>query len=224
MPMRGSLEGRTIGDTEERAQTGGFEGQSGLDSSVSEALPSDPSADESLRLAVAAKAGDEDAIERLWTLHESELHVYLSRYLRDPRDVAEAAQEVFIRMLRGLPGYEPDGTPFRFWLFRIARNYSIDVLRREKHSQVEDQDRLNRLREAAAAAGASDEGWLDDERMAGAVEELPLEQQRTLLLRFGFGMKSEEVAQVLGISPAAVRQQQSRALRRLQESLAANGA
>jgi RNA polymerase sigma-70 factor (ECF subfamily) len=222
--MRGAHQEGTIHGTEERGSTGEIDGQSGLDSSVSEGLQSDPRADESLGLAIRAKGGDEDAVERLWTLHEADLHVYLSRYLRDPRDVAEAAQEVFIRMLRGLPGYEPDGTPFRFWLFRIARNYAIDVLRREKHSLVEDQDRLNRLREAAAAAGASDEGWLDDERMAGAVEELPLEQQRTLLLRFGFGMKSEEVAQVLGISAAAVRQQQSRALRRLQESLSAKSA
>lgn len=179
----------------------------------------DPSADQAARLAIHAKGGDEEAVERLWTLYEADLHVHLSRYLRDPRDVAEAAQEVFIRMLGALPDYEPNGTPFRFWLFRIARNHAIDILRREKHSRLEDHDRLNRLREAAAAAGASHEGWLDDERMALAVSALPLEQQRTLLLRFGFGLKSDEVAQVLGCSPAAVRQQQSRALRRLQESL-----
>src|SRR5262245_16136833 len=170
-----------------------------------------------------AKAGDESAIERLWTLHEASLHVYLSRYLEDPRDVAEAAQEVFIRMLGALPDYEPAGTPFRFWLFRIARNHAIDVLRHQKHSRVEDEDRLNRLREAAAAAGAAEEGWLDDERMALAVSGLPLEQQRMLLLRFGFGLKSDEVAQVLGCTPEAVRQQQSRALRRLQKSLRDQG-
>src|SRR5262249_44591262 len=143
-----------------------------------------------------------------------------ARFLRDPRDVAEVAQEVFIRMLRALPDYEPAGTPFRFWLFRIARNHAIDVLRREKHSRVEEEDRLNQLREAATAAGATHEGRLDDDRMALAVSDLPVEQQRPLLLRFGFGLKSDEVAQIPGCSPAAVRQQQSRALRRLQESLA----
>jgi DNA-directed RNA polymerase specialized sigma24 family protein len=40
-----------------------------------------------------------------------------------------------------------------------------------------------------------------------------------LLLRFGFGFKSEEVAALLGCSPEAVRQQQSRALRGLQAAL-----
>jgi RNA polymerase sigma-70 factor, ECF subfamily len=209
----------SIRGTEERVSADAVEEQSGLDSSVKQSLQPDPSADQSLRLAIRAKEGDEEAVERLWTLHESELHVYLSRYLRDPRDVAEAAQEVFIRMLGALPDYEPNGTPFRFWLYRIARNHAIDVLRREKHSRVEDQDSLNRLHEAAAAAGASDEGWLDDERMALAVSALPVEQQRMLLLRFGFGLKSDEVAQVLDCSPDAVRQQQSRALRRLQASL-----
>ena len=167
-----------------------------------------------------AKAGSPDAIEHLWSRHESALHTYLSHYLRDPRDVAEAAQEVFIRMLEGLPGYEEGETPFRFWLFRVARNHAIDVLRREKHSQVEREDRINRLREMKADAPTdAGGGWLDDERTEHAVSSLPVEQQRMLLLRFGFGYKSEEVAGLLGCSPAAVRQQQSRALRRLQTRL-----
>src|SRR3712207_5745285 len=77
-------------------------------------------------LAARAKAGDERAIERLWQLNERELHLHLSRYLRDPRDVAEAAQEVFIRMVKALPDYEVRDVAFRFWLLRIARNHAID--------------------------------------------------------------------------------------------------
>jgi RNA polymerase sigma-70 factor (ECF subfamily) len=142
----------------------------------------------------------------------------LSRYLRDPRDVAEAAQEVFIRMLKALPKYRFDGTPFQAWLTTIARNHAVDVLRREKHSQVEDEESLTRLLEAAGGDGGA-EGWLEDERTALAVSSLPVDQQRMLLLRFGFGYKSEEVAELLGCSPDAVRQQQSRALRRLATSL-----
>jgi RNA polymerase sigma-70 factor (ECF subfamily) len=132
--------------------------------------------------------------------------------------VAEAAQEVFIRVHKALPGYEQAETPFRAWLFAIARNYAIDVLRRDQKTTIEDEQSLNRLREAAAAE-AGTEGWLADGRVAEALSELPVEQQRTLLLRFGFGFRSEEVAEVLGCTPDAVRQQQSRALRRLAESL-----
>jgi len=171
-------------------------------------------------LAVRAKTGDERAVERLWELNEGDLHVMLSRYLKEPADVAEAAQEVFIRMVKALPDYEVGQTPFRYWLLRIGRNHAIDVLRREKYSQAEREERLNRLLESAGhVSGTSLDGWLDDERMAFAVAELPMEQQRMLLLRFGFGMKSDEVAAVLGCSPDAVRQGQSRALRRLAEDL-----
>jgi RNA polymerase sigma-70 factor (ECF subfamily) len=178
----------------------------------------------SAALAGRAKGGDERAIEELWKLNEPELHVQLSRYLRDPRDVAEAAQEVFIRMITALPDYEVSEIPFRFWLLRIGRNHAIDVLRREKHSQVETEDRLNRLLEDAGAAPvAPGQGWLDDERTALAVSALPVAQQRMLLLRFGFGLKSEEVADLLDMSPAAVRKQQSRALRRLAAALEAAG-
>jgi RNA polymerase sigma-70 factor (ECF subfamily) len=171
-------------------------------------------------LARRATGGDERAIERLWELNESDVHVQLSRYLRDPRDVAEAAQEVFIRMLTALSEYQVGEVAFRFWLQRIARNHAIDLLRREKFSRVEEDDRLNGLLEAAGQISrVPGEGWLDDDRTALAVSSLPVEQQRMLLLRFGFGFKSEEVAAVLGCSPAAVRQQQSRALRRLATTL-----
>jgi RNA polymerase sigma-70 factor (ECF subfamily) len=132
--------------------------------------------------------------------------------------VAEAAQEVFIRMLKSLPRYKFDGTPFQAWLTVIARNHAIDVLRRDKHSLVEDEENLTRLLEAAGGDDGA-EGWLEDERTALAVSALPVDQQRMLLLRFGFGYKSEEVAELLGCSPDAVRQQQSRALRRLAASL-----
>jgi RNA polymerase sigma-70 factor, ECF subfamily len=178
--------------------------------------------DRSDKLAAEAQTGDEAAIEQLWTQNEAALRICLSRYLSDPRDVAEGSQEVFIRMLQGLPHYEIGDVPFRFWLLRIARNYAIDVLRREKHSQVEREDLLNQLREDSGDVPlAGRAGWLKDERTQLAVSSLPVEQQRMLLLRFGFGYKSEEVASLLGCSPAAVRQQQSRALRRLEETLQA---
>jgi RNA polymerase sigma-70 factor (ECF subfamily) len=171
-------------------------------------------------LAVRAKRGDGRAVERLWELNERDLHRLLSRYLRDPRDVAEAAQEVFIKMSKALPDYEVGETAFRFWLQRIARNHAIDVLRRDKFSRVTDEGRLNRMLEAAAEdSGDVAEGWLHDERTALAVSSLPVEQQKMLLLRFGFGFKSDEVAAVLGCSPEAVRKQQSRALRRLAAAL-----
>jgi RNA polymerase sigma-70 factor (ECF subfamily) len=187
-------------------------------------VPGDARAvDHSVELVVRAKRGEQAAIEQLWTLHEESLHVHLSRFLRDPRDVAEAAQEVFIRMIKALPDYEVGEAPFRAWLFQIARNHAIDLIRRQKHSQLEDEERLAMLREATAdGQGTASEGWLDDERTALAMSSLPVEQQRVLLLRFGFGFKSEEVARLVGCSPEAVRQQQSRALRRLESQLQAS--
>jgi RNA polymerase sigma-70 factor, ECF subfamily len=173
-------------------------------------------------LAGRAKRGDERAVERLWELNERDLHRQLSRYLRDPRDVAEAAQEVFIKMSKALPEYDVGETAFRFWLQRIARNHAIDVLRRDKFSRVTDEDRLSRMIEAAGDHPedlAEAVGWLHDERTAIAVSSLPVEQQKMLLLRFGFGFKSDEVAAVLGCSPEAVRKQQSRALRKLASAL-----
>ncbi|MGA8803822.1 MAG: sigma factor-like helix-turn-helix DNA-binding protein [Solirubrobacterales bacterium] len=101
-----------------------------------------------------------------------------------------------------------------------ASAHATIVLRRESHSRAKTEDHLNQLLEAASKRSlALGPAWLDDQRTALAFSSLPVEQRRMLLLRFGFGSRSEEVAALLRCSPEAVRQQQSRALRRLQTAL-----
>ena len=65
--------------------------------------------------------GDRESLASLIQRHQSPVYSYLLRLLRNTHDAEEAAQETFLRVLRGLAGYRRE-LPFRPWLYRIAQN------------------------------------------------------------------------------------------------------
>jgi len=78
-----------------------------------------------------AQAGDRNAFTVLVQRHQHALHRYLSRMTGTPDEAMELAQEVFVRAWQALPQWQPDA-PFRAWLFRIASNAALDLLRRRR--------------------------------------------------------------------------------------------
>lgn len=82
-------------------------------------------------LLAAAKAGDEAAFRALVDPHSRELSVYAYRLLGGFHDAEDALQETRLKAWRHLASYEPHA-PFRAWLYRIATNTCLDVLRKER--------------------------------------------------------------------------------------------
>jgi RNA polymerase sigma factor (sigma-70 family) len=83
------------------------------------------------RLAMLAGAGDESAFSALYARHESALLGYCRSITRDPEDARDALQTAMARAYAGLAGRLSDA-PVRPWLFRIAHNESVNVLRRRR--------------------------------------------------------------------------------------------
>jgi RNA polymerase sigma-70 factor (ECF subfamily) len=76
-----------------------------------------------------ARSGDETAFERLVEPHRRELHIHCYRMLGSSHDAEDVLQETLMAAWRGLEGFE-ERASVRTWLYRIATNACLGVLRR----------------------------------------------------------------------------------------------
>ena len=82
------------------------------------------------------RTGDPTAAEALFAHHQQSLFNYLRGFLPGHHDAEDALQETYYRALRALPNYREEHQ-FRGWLYRIAHNVAISLLRREQRRQTE---------------------------------------------------------------------------------------
>src|SRR4026209_2066770 len=76
-----------------------------------------------------AIAGDERAMQRLWSQHASHIDAVVRRLCGDPELAADISQEVWIQIFRALPSYRGD-SQFGTWAHRIAVNRTLNALRK----------------------------------------------------------------------------------------------
>ena len=83
--------------------------------------------DEALMLAY--RDGDAAAFEALYARHRSRLYRYLAHQCGDSRLAEEATHDVFLNLWQHPEAYDASRGPFAGWLFRVARNRAISVIR-----------------------------------------------------------------------------------------------
>lgn len=176
----------------------------------------------------AARRGDQDAFESLVLTYEKRVYALTLRLCGNPDDAQEAAQEAFVSAWQGLRFFRGESS-FSTWLYRLASNASIDLLRRE-----------GRRRAAAGPSLDDDETNFDvpDPRLSphDALEELELRRQleaglqtltpehRTVLvLRELQQLSYGEIADVLELDVGTVKSRISRGRRQLRNYLMRDG-
>jgi RNA polymerase sigma-70 factor (ECF subfamily) len=170
----------------------------------------------------ACRTGDREAFSRLFELYGD--YVYgLARHLaRDEGAAADAAQEVFLKLLTRITQYRGDA-PFRAWLARIVVNCVRDVQRSSSRwTSLEEREQASPLpspRDEEAEAAERFEAA----RVRAAVARLAPRHRRLIVLRYTGGLSYEEIAAALGLSPVTVASRLSRAHRRLARELGGTG-
>src|SRR3954468_16942500 len=152
------------------------------------------------RLAVAASQGDDEAFGILYERYAPRIGAYLTRLLDDEHLAQDLTHEVFVSALRRL---RKDRPPIAFgpWLYRIARNASIDVHRRSRivrHVPLdgESEERPSISREDGPAEAAEVRQWLDQLRdVLGGLSET---HRTVLVLRELEGLSNTEIGERLG--------------------------
>jgi RNA polymerase sigma-70 factor (ECF subfamily) len=165
------------------------------------------------RLLVRSQRGDREAFRDLYRALYGPVSRYLRRRVPRAADAEELVGQVFFRLLESLDRIDPRKGTVLVYALSMARNALVDEARRRAGLVPE---------EAAAAVPDSGAGPLErlmgDEdlmKVRSELAKLPAETRELLMLRFGDGLRFAEIAQVLGLSEAAVRQRTSRAVREL---------
>jgi RNA polymerase sigma-70 factor (ECF subfamily) len=88
------------------------------------------------QLVERAQAGDKHAFELLVIKYQRKVARLLSRFVRDPAEVEDVAQEAFIKAYRALPAFRGDSA-FYTWLYRIADQYGQELSRRSRSPRAD---------------------------------------------------------------------------------------
>ena len=164
-------------------------------------------------LIARAQQRDRDAIAELYRRYVQAIARYIAYRVSDEALVEDLTAEVFLRMVEALPHYRVTGAPFEAWLYRIAAARIADHYRQaERHPQ---HDLSDGLHAGAPSLEGSVEQREELETLRAAMQQLTVEQQTILVLRFVERRSHGEVARILGKSPEAVATAQHRALKQL---------
>ncbi len=153
-------------------------------------------------------------IRELFLRHYRPLCLYALHYLKDADAVEDVVQEVFTTYWQRHGDATPDNP--KSYLYTMVRNRCIDALRRAGH----DPERL----QPEDAAGVIEDGQAEERaeleaRLWAAVERLPGKRRELLLMCKRDGMSYEAIAEATKLSINTVRNQISRALQALRNSL-----
>jgi RNA polymerase sigma-70 factor (ECF subfamily) len=168
------------------------------------------------RLVRQARAGSEPALVRLY----DELHGTVADYLEprapSPQDAEDLIATVFHRFLQNLARFDPARGSVTAWLVTMARHALIDHLRRERP-----QADIEPLADILAGPAPDPLAGLIRTEQADRVRALlarqPAETRELFALHYGQGLRLREIAAMLGLTEAAVKQRLARARRDLRQ-------
>jgi len=179
------------------------------------------------QLVARAQRGDKRAFELLVEKYQRKLARLLSRFIRDPAEVEDVAQEAFIKAYRALPAFRGDSA-FYTWLYRIgintAKNYLMAMGRRAPTSTEVEADEAEGFEEGEQLRDINTpESVLLSKEIAetvnSTIEKLPEELRTAIQLREIEGMSYEDIARVMDCPIGTVRSRIFRAREAIAQQL-----
>ena len=163
------------------------------------------------------RQGDRKAFAELVIRYQRPLYNAALWILRKPEDASDVTQIVFLRVAERLDEYDPK-YKFFSWIYRIAVNESLNLLRRTGR-----EDELDDEADLAAGDGADPEWRLGEaqrsRRIRAALLSMPTNDRMVLMLRHFSEFSYQEIAQILNVSDKTVKSRLHEARRRLGELL-----
>lgn len=174
------------------------------------------------------RRGDLDALGALLARYQNRLYRYLLRLVREPATAEDLFQQTWLRVVEKIGKYDTRRS-FDAWLFTVARNLAFDYLRRVAPESLDAPvggadsatARIDTLRSKEPPAMETLLARERTERLAAAMDGMPLIYREVLALRFEEEMKLEEIAAVQAMPLSTVKTRLRRGLEFLRGDLQA---
>lgn len=173
------------------------------------------------RLIARSGAGDPRAFGKLYDVFADRVYAYARSRVLTAQDAEDVTETVFMKAWEAIATYDNRGLPFSAWLFRIARNATVDEHRRNQRVPIPIEDLA--VDDAVDGADVSVIAQVETERLRRAVGQLTGEQASVIALRFWWDMSLKATAQALGKNENAIKALQHRATRTLARLLQEDG-
>jgi RNA polymerase sigma-70 factor (ECF subfamily) len=164
------------------------------------------------RIIQRAKSGDRDAFAELVDLYKDKVYHVSYRMLGNRQEAEDVAQETFLRVYANLDNYDPQ-YKFSTWIYRIASNLSIDIIRKRKKNLSLDaeitgadgMDWHDRL--ADASKGPEEEVLTDElqEEVQGAIMGLNPKYRAVMLLRYLEDLSLQEISEIVQLPISTIK-------------------
>lgn len=182
------------------------------------------------KLVRLAKKGDTDAFEQLVEMHSSRIYSIALRMVGNPVDAEDLAQEAFLRIWRGLEGFNMDAK-FSTWVYRLTTNVCIDYLRKEKKNNnvplFTEDDEGEETELQIPDQRYSPEQKMEQEQLLRSVEQamnsLDPQYRQILTLRELGGLSYDEISRQLDLKEGTVKSRIARAREQMRRLLMADG-
>jgi len=186
------------------------------------AISMNPARSLDTRLVEQTLAGDQAAFEELVERYQTRLFALSRQYTRNAVDVEDIVQDTFLKAYRKLDTFDHRSS-FYTWIYRIATNTILDVLKRRGRSPVQNVEDPELLGDIAPRDLPSPSAGLEATEVSEITEEvldhLPDIFKSVLVMREYHGLAYQEIADTLGVSIGTVESRLFRARARFKDKL-----
>lgn len=171
------------------------------------------------QLILESIAGKDASFAELVNRHVGDVYKFAYRYMHDADDAEDIAQETFVRAWKNLSKFDTSRN-LRTWLFTIAKNASLDMLKKKKplafSKLTKAENELESFLAPYVASGELPENLMDQKFLKGDMDEalatLPPAYRAVLALRYNEHLKFREIAATLGEPIDTVKSKHRRGL------------
>ncbi len=174
-----------------------------------------------LKIIAKCQSGDIDAFAYIVDYYKEPIIGFIGRFLGNWSQAEDIAQEIFLRLYSKISKYDiNEKAKFSTWLFTLAKNACIDILRKNKHDFVP-LDSISE-KELSCQSETIKQNIYQEQignYISKAVESLPIDQRMAFILKEYQDLSCEEVATICNCNAGTIKSRLSRAKEKLRKKL-----